>query len=120
MIAARLGGILIVTGLLTMGAIAFFLIPAAMLKLVFGITESDLVTRSVARHWGLLLVLIGALLVLARFRPEIRVPVMAVAATEKLGLAAIIGAGPLRRRPLPVMMALADVVMATLYLIALS
>ena len=120
MIAAHIGEILIVTGLLTMGAVAFVLMPAAMLKLVFGVAEPDVVTQTITRHWGLLLVLIGALLVFARYHPEVRVPVMVVAATEKLALAPLILARPLRRRPLPVMIASADAVMAILYLIALS
>jgi len=120
MITAHIGEILIVTGLLTMGAITFCVMPAAMLKLVFGAAEPDLLTQAITRHWGLLLVLVGAMLVFARYRPEVRVPVMVVAATEKLALGAFILAGPLRRRRLPLVIASADAVMAILYLIALS
>jgi hypothetical protein len=59
------------------------------------------------------------MLVFARYNPEVRVLVMVVAATEKLGLAALVLAGPLRRRPLPAMIASTDAIMAILYLIAL-
>lgn len=120
MIAAHVGQILIVTGLLTIGAIAFFLMPAAMLKLVFGVAETDLATRTIARHWGLLVALVGALLVLAGHHPEVRVPVMVVAATEKLAIATLVLSSTLRQRSLPLMIASSDAVMAILYLIALS
>jgi hypothetical protein len=120
MIAAHVGEILTVTGLLTMGAIAFFLMPAAMLKLVFGVAKPDLATRTIARHWGLLVALIGALLVLARYHPEARVPVMVVAATEKLAIATLVLSSTLRQRSMALMIASADAVMAILYLIALS
>ena len=94
--------------------------PAPMLKLMFGVAEPDTVTRTITRHWGLLLVLVGALLVFARYHPEVRVPVMVVAATEKLAMAALILVGPLPRRPLSAMIASADAIMAILYILALS
>src|SRR5262245_57182210 len=112
MIATHIGALLIVTGLLTMGAIAFLLLPTTMVKLVFGVTAPDVVTRTIMQHWGLVVCLIGALLVFASYHPVVRVPIMVAAATEKLALGALILASPLRRRWLPVMMGLADAVMA--------
>ena len=60
MIADHSSEVLIVTGLLTMGAIAAFLAPANILKLVFGIVDPDAGTRFIVQHWGLLVFLVGA------------------------------------------------------------
>src|SRR5215510_5100958 len=89
MIAAHVGAILIATGLLTMGAVALLLMPARMLRLIFAVGEPDVVTRTIARHWGLLVFLVGCLLVFAGYHPDVRVSVMSVAATEKLVLGAL-------------------------------
>jgi len=42
MIAAHIGSILIATGFLTMGAIALFLMPTRMLRLVFADRDREL------------------------------------------------------------------------------
>ena len=76
--------------------------------------------RTITRHWGLLVFLVGCLLVFAGYHADVRVPVMLVAATEKLVLAAFVLTSPLRRQPLPVLIVSADTVMALLYVIALS
>ena len=120
MIAAHIQEILIVTGVLTMSPVIMLLMPAGVLKLVFGVPQPDLVTRTIARHWGLLLLLVGALLVFAGYHSEVRVPVMIVGASEKLVIAALVYASSLRQRALLVMIVSADAVMAILYLIALS
>ncbi|HEY7319793.1 MAG TPA: hypothetical protein VIE89_19660 [Candidatus Binatia bacterium] len=65
---------LIVTGLLTMGAIAAFLVPAKILKFAFGVVDPDAGTGFIAQHWGLLVFLVGALLVFAGRPSEFRVP----------------------------------------------
>ena len=119
MLADHVSEILIVTGLLTMGAIAAFLLPANVLKLVFGIDDPDAGIRFVGRHWGLLVFLVGALLVFAGRHPEIRLPVLVVAATEKLVGSWLILAGLLRRRPVALVMVAADSLMAILYLLIL-
>ena len=118
MLAEHNGEILIVTGWLTMGAIAAFLLPATILKVVFGVVAPDAGTRFIARHWGLLVFLVGALLVYAGRHPEVRVPVMA-AATEKLVGSGMVLAGPLRRRAAALVIVAADSLMGMLYLMLL-
>ena len=116
MIADHISEVLIVTGLLTMGAIAAFLVPANILKLVFGIVDPDAGTRFIVQHWGLLVFLVGALLVFAGRHPEVRVPVLVVAATEKLLGSGLMLTGSLRRRPVVLAIVAADSLMAVLYL----
>ena len=119
MIAAHITIVLVVTGLLTMGGAIVFVMPSSMLKLLFGVSAPDEVTRLVARHWGLLVAFIGALLVYAGYLPELRVPVMAVAAVEKLVIAGLVLGSPLRHRRLAVIIVAGDAAMAILYLTAL-
>ena len=119
MIADHISEVLIVTGLLTMGAIAAFLLPANILKFVFGSADPDAGNRFVVRHWGLLVFLVGALLVFAGRHPEVRLPVLVVAATEKLVGSWLILTGPLRRRPVALVIVAADSLMAILYLLIL-
>ena len=119
MIAANINIILIVTGVLTLGAALVFFVPGVVLKTVFGVSAPDDATQLVTRHWGLVVALVGALLVYAGYHPELRVPVMAIAATEKLALGELVLGSSLRRRSLLVIIVAADAVMATLYLIFL-
>ena len=74
MLAAQIEWILLITGLATAGALALFLAPVPMLRMLFGQAPSDALSLLIARHWGLLVCLVGALLVYAAYHPEIRVP----------------------------------------------
>ena len=120
MIKTYISEILIVTGVLTMPGITLFLAPKTMLRLAFGAPSPDPVTTTIARHWGLLLFLVGGLLVFAGCHPEVRVPVMIVGTTEKFLIAALVFASPLRARRLLDVIVGADAVMGMLYVIALS
>ena len=119
MIADHISEVMIVTGLLTMGAIAAFLVPAKILKFVFGVVDANTGTRFIAQHWGLLVFLVGALLVFAGRHSEFRVPVLVVAATEKLVGSGLILTGPLRRRSAALVLVIADSLMALLYVLIL-
>ena len=112
--------ILIVTGLLTMTALASVVMPSTILKRVFGIENPDVAATVLARHWGLLVALVGSLLVFAGYHPDIRIPAMVVGATEKLAIGAFVLATPLRRRGVLMMIAAGDALMAIIYLIVLS
>ena len=108
-----------ITGLLTRGAIVAFLAPTFVLKQVFGVTDVDTGNRFLAMHWGLLVFLVGGMLVYSGYRPEIRVPVMLVAATEKLVGSGLILAGSLRRKPIAITLVAADSFMGLGYLLLL-
>src|SRR5258708_35088784 len=82
MLAAHIEWILLITGFATAGALVLTLAPVTMLKMLFGQTPSDALSLLIARHWGLLVCLVGALLVYAAFHPEVRVPTLIVAIVE--------------------------------------
>jgi len=119
MLAARIELILLLTGLATAGALALVLAPVTMMKLFFGQAPSDALSLLIARHWGLLVCLVGALLIYAAYHAEIRVPVLIVASAEKAAFALGMFLSPFRRRPTVLGMALADAGMATMYVMYL-
>jgi hypothetical protein len=120
MLAAQIEWILLLTGLATAGAFVLFLAPVTMLKLLFGQAPSDALSLLIARHCGLLVGLVGALLIYAASHAEIRVPTLIVAIAEKTAFAIGLFVSPFRRRPTVLVMALADAGMAAVYLIYLT
>jgi hypothetical protein len=120
MLAAHIELILLLTGLATAGALVLFLAPAAMLKVLCGQAPADALSLLIARHWGLLVFLVGALLVYAAYHAEVRVPTLIVAIVEKAAFALGVFLSPFRRRPTLLAMALADAGMAAVYLTYLT
>src|SRR5258705_13704846 len=116
MLAAQIERILLLTGLMTAGALVVFLAPVTMMKILFGQAPSDALSLLIARHWGLLVCLVGALIVYAAYHSEIRVPTLIVAITEKAAFVCGVLLSPFRRRPMVLVMALADAGMAAVYL----
>jgi len=119
MLAAQIEWILLITGVATAGALGLFLAPVPMMKMIFGQAPSDALSLLIARHWGLLVGLVGALLIYAAYHAEIRVPTLIVAIVEKAAFALGMFISPFRRRPAVLAMALADAGMAAVYLIYL-
>jgi len=91
MLAAHIGAVLAVTGLITALPIILFVAPAPGLRLLFKVELADRAGLFMARHWGLLAFTIGVLLVYAAGHPAVRVPVVLAALVEKAGLVALIG-----------------------------
>ena len=117
LIGAHIELILIVTGVLTAGAIVLFLAPAAVFTRVFGKAPDEAASLALARHWGLIVFLIGALLVYAAFDPPLRAPAMLVAAIEKCALGAgVLGSG-LRDYPAARAAAIGDSLMALVFVL---
>jgi hypothetical protein len=112
--------ILIVTGALTAVAIFQFVAPAPILRIIYGEGPKDLPGLALARHWGLLVFLIGALLIYAAFHAAIRDPIMLVAAIEKIGLGVGVLGTALRRHPVAAAIATGDSVIALVYLLYLA
>jgi hypothetical protein len=119
MLAAHIEWILLVTGLATTVATAFSIAPVPMIRMVFGQAPSDALSLLIARHWGLLVGLVGGLLIYAAYHAEVRVPTLIVAIVEKVAIVLGLLTSPLRRRPAVLVMALADAGMAAMYLIYL-
>src|SRR5216684_3090718 len=120
MLAAQIELILLLTGLATAAALALSLAPVTMMKLLFGQAPSDALSLLIARHWGLLVCLVGTLLIYAAYHAEIRVPALIVAIVEKAAFVLGVFLSPFRRRPTVLVMALADAGMAAVYLIYLT
>jgi hypothetical protein len=119
MLAAQIEPILLITGLATTCALVLFLAPAAATRMLFGQAPSDALGLLIARHWGLLVGLVGALLIFAAYHAEVRVPTLIVAIVEKMVLVFGLFLSRFRRRPTVLVMALADAGMAAVYLIYL-
>jgi hypothetical protein len=120
MLAAYVEPILLITGLATAGSLALVVAPVRMMKLVFGQAPADSFGVIIARHWALLIFLVGVLIIYAAFCVEMRVPTLIVAVVEKAAFAVGVLISPFRRRPAVMVMALADAGMAALYLMILA
>jgi hypothetical protein len=120
MLAAQIEWILLITGLATAGAIVMFLAPVYSMKTLFGQSPADALGLLIARHWGLLVFLVGGLIVYAAYHPQVRGPAMIVAIVEKAAIALGMLISPFRRRPAMLVMALADAGMAAVYLVYLT
>jgi len=112
--------ILLITGLVTAGVLVVFVAPAPAMKVLFGEAPSDALSLFIARHWGLLVCLVGALLIYAAYHPEVRAPTLIVAIVEKVALVLGVLISPFRRRPTALAMALADAAMSALYVWCLT
>jgi hypothetical protein len=120
MIGAHIDLILIVTGAVTAIALLQFIAPARVLRMVFGKPPADQVGLAVARHWGLLTFLVGALLVYAAFHPSVRGPAMVVAVIEKVALGLGIFGTSLRTHPAAAAAAAGDSLIALIYVLYLA
>ena len=119
MITSNIEAILIVTGALTATMLAQFVAPTWMVRHTYGEPPSGTVSVALARHWGLLLFCVGALLVYSAFHPELREPAVVLASVEKAGFVACVFGTSLRQRPIAAVLATGDAVMVLLYVLYL-
>jgi len=120
MLAAHIELILLITGLVTAGLWVVFVAPVPVMKVLFGQAPSDALSLFIARHWGLLVCLVGALLIYAAYHAEVRVPTLIVAIVEKVALVLDLLISPFRKRPTVLAMALADAGMSAVYVMYLT
>jgi hypothetical protein len=121
MLASSIQSILIVSGIITaVAGLGALVAPRLLLRLVFGVPEAPASTMFFARHWGLLILLFGVLLVVAAGEPALRAPVMLAAAVEKLAIGLFVFAGPLKRTAGMTLIAVADGLFAVIYLAYLA
>jgi len=119
MLTSQIDMILLLTGLATVGALVMVLAPTRTLRMLFGHTSSNTTSLLIARHWGLLIFLVGALLVYAASHAEIRGPVLIIAGIEKAAFALSVFLSPLRQYRMAFIAALADASMAAVYFMIL-
>ena len=119
MITSNIELILIVTGVLTGSMVVQFVAPSWVARHTFGEAPSGAASIALARHWGLLLFCVGALLVYSAFHPAVREPAVVLASVEKAGFVACVFGTSLRKRPIISMMAAADALMTLVYVLYL-
>lgn len=113
-IAENIRWILIVSGLATSSMLAMAVAPRFAVRYVFGEEASGAVSDVMARTWGAMIFASGAALVYAAFDEAVRVPVMVLAIIGKGAFSASVLMSNLRRQR-AFTMALADLVMVTLF-----
>ena len=118
-ITSNIETVLIVTGALTAGMLAQFVAPSWVLRHTFGEVPSGAVGITLARHWGLLLFCVGALLVYSAFYPLVREAAVVLASVEKVGFVACVFGTSLRQRPIVAIMAAGDAFMVLIYVLYL-
>ena len=119
MVTSNIEPILIVTGTLTAIAVVLLIAPSWTVRHAFGETLSGEASTLVARHWGLLLLCVGMLLIYSAFSPPIRKPVVILAVVEKAGFVAGVFGTSLRHHRVASVMAASDAAMALLYVLYL-
>jgi hypothetical protein len=87
--------------------------------MIFGEAPTDEIGLAVARHWGLLIFLVGALLVYAAFHPAVRGPAMVIAVIEKVALGLGVFGTSLRKHYAAATVAAGDSVIALIYVLYL-
>src|SRR6476619_5415137 len=100
MIGTHIEIILIVTGATTAMALAQFIAPASVSRIIYGAAPTEVAGIALVRHWGLLVFLVGVLLIYAAFQPAVREPVTVGAAVEKIGFGLGIFGTSLRLYPI--------------------
>jgi hypothetical protein len=120
MITSHIEAILIITGAITATMLVQFFAPLWMVRHTYGEAPSGAVSIALARHWGLLLFCVGALLVYSAFHPELRKPAVVLASLEKAGFVACVFGTSLRKHPIASIMAAGDAVMTLLYVLYLA
>jgi hypothetical protein len=96
LIVARIKWILLVTGALTCTMVYAAVAPQAAMDSMFGARLEGPIAEVVVRNWAALIALVGAMVVYAAFRPEVRELVVVAAGVGKLifiGLVLIYGRG---------------------------
>jgi hypothetical protein len=118
-INVHIEAILIITGAATAMAVIQFIAPVPVLRMIFGEAPTNSVSLALARHWGLLIFCVGALLIYAASHPAVRDPAMVFAATEKIALGAGVLGTSLRKHAVAVVIGVGDSLIALIYIGAL-
>ncbi|HTA38682.1 MAG TPA: hypothetical protein VK760_06380 [Candidatus Acidoferrales bacterium] len=98
MLASSIGWILVVSGIATAAAgLGAFLATGPLLRMAFGVDRPEPATTFFARHWGLLILAVGALVIYSAYAPSARLPILVAGSVEKAAVVAMIFFGPLKR-----------------------
>ena len=115
-----MGWILVASGVITAAAgLAALLFPRLFLWIGFG-SDCPPSSEFFVRHWGVLLVVVAALIVYSAFVPAARVPILVAAAIEKFAIGLLVFFGPMERTGAMTILAIGDGIFAILYVAYLA
>ena len=98
MLASSIGWILILSGIATaVAGLGAAVAPGPLLRLAFGVDRPEAATMFFARHWGVLILAVGALVVYSAYAPAARLPILVAGSVEKALIVVMIFFGPLKR-----------------------
>jgi hypothetical protein len=86
--------VMLVGGLITLSMLSAAVAPRATFRLMFGDEPDSPLALLLARNWGVLIGLTGAMLVWGAFHPEVRTLVLLVAGVSKLTFIALVLSHP--------------------------
>ncbi len=120
-IAANIGWVLIVSGLLTCSMLLMAVAPGFAMRATFGAVAEGPVANLIARSWGAMIFASGLMLIYAAYHAEARLPILLYSIAGKLGFVGLVLAERRFWRPGALVAAAGDAVIAALlgwYLVA--
>ena len=121
MLAASIGWILVVSGVITAGAgLAALFSPHLFLRLGFSVESPISSLVFFVRHWGVLIFVVGALIVYSAYAPTSRAPVLVAAAIEKFAIGLLTFFGPMKPTSAMTAIAIGDGAFAIIYVAYLA
>src|SRR5262245_11808405 len=121
MLASSIGWILVASGLITAEAgLAALLFPHLFLRFGFGVESPISSLVFFVRHWGVLILMVAALILYSAYAPTVRAPVVAAAAIEKFAIGLLTFFGPMKRTNAMTAIAIGDGAFAILYVAYLA
>src|SRR5262249_47717839 len=119
MIGAHIESVLIATTALTAIALIMFFAPVPVLVIYGAAAPTDAISVALARHWGLLIFCVGALIIYAAYHPVVRSPAMVFATVEKIALGVGVLCSSLRAHRVAATIAVGDTLIALVYVLYL-
>jgi hypothetical protein len=115
-LTTSIGWVLIVSGIVTAGGgLVALLFPHFNLRSTYGDESPTSVSVFFVRHWGVLILAVGGLIILSAYDPAIRVPILVAAAVEKFAIGLLVFFGPVKRTSGMTVVAIVDGIFALLY-----
>jgi hypothetical protein len=97
-LTSSIGWILTVSGLITaLGGLVALLNPQFQLRSTYGVENPASIAVFLMRHWGVLILAVGCLIIYGAYDPAIRVPVLIAAIAEKFAIGLLVFFGPVKR-----------------------
>lgn len=112
--------VMLAGGLATLTMLQAAIAPRAAFRTMFGDEPAEPLTLLLARNWGVLIALTGAMLLWGAFHPEVRTLVLLVAGVSKLAFIGLVLSHPPYRRKaiVPLMVDGLLVALFAVYLVA--